>query len=82
MSSSDYTMPIKFTETMQDVIMLHVAFNTQPRQELGICPCKVKGHKSSNFAKSMYVPLMLNFYQYHNNQLIQNYKKKTCIFMV
>ena len=56
-------MSIKFTETetIHDVVKIHVLFNTQPRQELSICPCKVKGHLSANFAKSKYVMLMLHF---------------------
>ena len=40
MSYSDHMMPIKFTETSQDVFKIHVAFKIQPRQELSICPCK------------------------------------------
>ena len=63
-------MPIKFTETIHDVLKIHVASNTQPRQELSIGPCKVKGHLSANFAKSKYV--MLHFCQYHTNRTIQN----------
>ena len=47
MSSSDHMILIKVTETIQDVPKIHVAFNTQPRQELSICPCKVKGHFSA-----------------------------------
>ena len=51
MSSSDHMIPIKFTETIQDVLKIHVAFNTQPTQELSLCSCKIKGHLSANFAK-------------------------------
>ena len=74
-SSSDHMIPIKFTETIQDLLQIHDAFNTQPRQELSICPCKIKCHLSANFAKSKYVMVMLNFCQYHNHPIIQNYKK-------
>ena len=28
MSSSDHMVPIKFTETIKDVLQIHVAFNT------------------------------------------------------
>ena len=34
MSSSDHTMTIKCTETIQDVLKLHVAFNTQPHARI------------------------------------------------
>ena len=62
MPFSGHIMPIKFTETIQDVLnIIHVAFNTKPGQELSICPCKVKDYLSAKFAKSMYVMLMLNF---------------------
>ena len=71
--SSDHIMPIKFTETIQDVHMIHFALNTQHRYELSMCTCKVKGYLSANFAKSKYVMLMLNFCQYQTNPLIQNY---------
>ena len=54
----------------------HVALNTQPRLELSICSCKVKGHLSAFFAKSKYVMLMLHFCQYNTNPEIQNNKKK------
>ena len=47
MSSFDHMVPIKVTETIQDVLKIHVAFNTQPRQELSICPSKVKCHFSA-----------------------------------
>ena len=57
MSSSDHVMPIKFTETIQDVLIIHVALNTQPRQEPSICPCKIKGYLSAKFTKSKYVKL-------------------------
>ena len=55
MSSSDHMIPIKFTETIQDVLKIHATFNTQLVQELCMCPCKVKGHLSANFTKSKYV---------------------------
>ena len=52
MLSSGHMMPNQFTETIHDVDEIHVLFNTQPRQELSICLCKVKGHLSAKFAKS------------------------------
>ena len=71
-------MPIKFTETIHDIFKINVAFNTQPRSELSICPCKVQGHLSANFANSKYVIITLHFYQYYTNPTIQNYKNNVC----
>ena len=61
--------------TIQDVLKIHVAFDSQPKQELNVCPCKVKGHLSANFAKLKYVMLMLHFCQYSTNPTTQNYIK-------
>ena len=52
LSSNDHMMPIKFTETIHDVLKMHAAFKIQPRQELSIWPRQVKGHFSANFAKT------------------------------
>ena len=59
-----FMMTIKFTETIHDVLKIHVAFNTQPRQILSICQCKVKGHISHD--QSMQC-LCCIFCQYHTN---------------
>ena len=59
--SSCHYIPIKFTETIQYVLKVLVAFITQPRKELSMCPCKVKTHLSANFAKSKNVMLTLYF---------------------
>ena len=73
---SEYMIFIKFTETIQNVLKIHVAFNTQPRLELSICTCKAKGHLSANFTQSKYVMVMLHFCQYHANPTIENYISK------
>ena len=51
LSSPAYITYITFTDTIQDVLKILVACITSPRQELSICPCKVKGHLSANFTK-------------------------------
>ena len=63
MSSSDHMIPIKFTETIQNILKIHFVFNDNLvyRQELSICLCKVEGHLSANFARSKYELLMLHF---------------------
>ena len=64
MSSSDHMILITFTETIQNILKIHVAFNDNLlvyRQELSICPCNVKGHLIANFARSKYEMLMLHF---------------------
>ena len=70
-----FMMTIKFTETIHDVLKIHVAFNTQPRQKLSICQCKVKG---LYIARSKYAMFMLHFlsvsYQSNNVKL----KKTVC----
>ena len=83
MSSSDHMIPIKFIETIQDVLMMRFAFNTQPRQELSICLCKIKGHLSANFAKSKYVTLMLYFLSvsYQSNNIIYSTNKLRKLFL-
>ena len=73
------TIMISIKFTIQDVLKIYVAFNSQPRQELNVCPCKVKGRFSANLAKFKYVMLMLHFCQYSTNQTIHNYIKTTVL---
>ena len=51
MSSSDHMLPIKFIETIHGAPKIHVAFNTEPRQDLSILTCKFEGHLCANIAK-------------------------------
>ena len=44
MSSPTYITHIKFTDTIQDVLKIAVAYITRPRQQMSVCPCNVKGH--------------------------------------
>ena len=49
--SSDQMIPIKFTETLQNVLKIHIAFKTYHINGLSICPRKVKDHLNAYFAK-------------------------------
>ena len=51
MSSPAYITPIKFTDTIQDVLKVLAAWITLPRQQLSVCPYNVNGNLRANFAK-------------------------------
>ena len=81
MPSSGCMMPIKFTETIQDVLktsLINVALKTQPRlfKEMSICLCKVKGQLSEiSQIKVCDVDAAFLSVSYYSNNTVLSIKK-------
>ena len=66
LSSSEHMIPIKFTDTIQNKLKIHVAFNNNLD----------KNRAYAIFAKPKYGMFMLHFCKYYTNQTIRKYNKK------
>ena len=66
LSSSEHMLPIKFTDTIQNKLKIHVAFNNNLD----------KNRAYAIFAKPKYGMFMLHFCKYYTNQTIRKYNKK------